>query len=475
LNFNVLLNAIHNRRALKMNAFYTKKISRRKFMLASAGMLAGLGTSSLMPVFANVAPQKSEVYQQLSAKIEPNPEIKVLRWSEFVRSEKEIWLANTRRWEELTGARVTTDFLPWNELRPNAAMEAAIGTGHDIVFGFHDDPHLYPDKLVDLTDVAEYLGNKYGGWYPVCSIYGRSTRTNRWIALPVGLLGQGINYRKSRIREAGYESLPMDTEMFLKCCKALRAKGYFTGFPLGHAVGDANGWTHWWLWSFGGKTVESDGETIAINSRQTLQALDTARQLYETMLPEVGNWLDPDNNAAFLNGGISLTYNGSSIVYQAQQFNPKVYADLGVTNLPSGPVGRPVELSSISLGYVFQHTLVPNAAKHFLAYMLEAEQYGKWLENSYGYITQSLKHYYDLSFWTQDPRITPYRECASRMLPNGYAGPLGPKSAAAMSEYIVVDMFADVCMARRTPRQAALFAEKKLMQLYRKGSSRSMS
>ena len=30
-----------------------------------------------------------------------------------------------------------------------------------------EDAHQYPDKLVDVTDVANYLGNKYGGWYDV--------------------------------------------------------------------------------------------------------------------------------------------------------------------------------------------------------------------------------------------------------------------------------------------------------------------
>ena len=53
------------------------------------------------------------------------------------------------------------------------------------------------------------------------------------------------------------------------------------------------------------------------------------------------------------------------------------------------------------------------------------------------------------------------------MLPNSYAGPLGTTSAAAMSEYIIVDMFADACTGRRIPKQAALAAEKRLARLYK--------
>ena len=46
------------------------------------------------------------------------------------------------------------------------------------------------------------------------------------------------------------------------------------------------------------------------------------------------------------------------------------------------------------------------------------------------------------------------------MLWNGYAGPLGPASAAAMSEYVIVDMFADVCVGGKSPKTAALDAKK---------------
>lgn len=450
-----------------MGTFKFEGTSRRTFLKSSLQGLAGMSVSGLFP---GVSTAESGRLTKLSSpvfRVEKEPVLKVLRWSEFVKSEKEIWLANTRRWEELTGGRVETDFLPWTDVRPKAAMEATIGSGHDIVFGFHDDPHLYPDKLVDLTDLAEYLGKKYGGWYPICETYGRNVTTGRWIALPVGLPGTCINFRKNRLQEVGFATVPHDIEGFLKCCKALRAKGYYTGFSLGHAVGDANGWTHWWLWSFGGKTVDSDGKTISINSRETFLALETAKELYETMIPGVENWLDIHNNRAFLEGDISLTVNGSSIPYAAKQDYPSVYEDLMVTNLPVGPVGRPTELSTISLGFVFKHSPFPNAAKHYLAFMYEDEQYGKYLANSYGYITQSLKHYYDLPSWTEDPRITPYRECSSRMIPNGYAGPLGPTSAAAMSEYIVVDMFADACLGRRTFREAVVNAEKRLARLYR--------
>ncbi|HUL38238.1 MAG TPA: hypothetical protein VLW47_11165, partial [Thermodesulfobacteriota bacterium] len=70
--------------------------------------------------------------------------------------------------------------------------------------------------------------------------------------------------------------------------------------------------------------------------------------------------------------------------------------------------------------------------------------------------------------WTSDPKITPYRDCIANMLWNGYEGPEGPASAAAMAEYIVVDMMGDACVRGKSPKEAAQIAEERLLRYYKK-------
>ncbi|MFH1135033.1 MAG: ABC transporter substrate-binding protein [Pseudomonadota bacterium] len=453
-----------------MNKKTTNNISRREFMKKSALGLTGLSLAGIGPGFIDRQALAAAEAPRPTFSLEPNPTVKVLRWKAFIQDELDIWLANTRRWEELTGGRVVVDSLPWEEVRPRAAMEATLGAGHDLVIGWYDDPHLYPDALVDLTDLAEYLGSQYGGWYPICRTYGRDHRTGRWLGLPIGCSGLCMNYRLGWLHEAGFEAPPSRIDEFIKCCQALKAKGHPIGLALGRGSGDPTTWTHWWLWSFGGRAVEPDGKTMAINSPETLLALEAARELFETMIPGVENWLDSDNNNAFLSGQISVTNNGSSILSAAKQNYPEVAADLVVANFPLGPVGRPTELSLLSQAFIYKHSPVPNAARHYLLFMFEAEQYSRWIGGSQGYITQSLKAFHDLPAWKNDPRIEPYRECMDRMLPNGHAGPLGKASAAAMSEFIIVDMFSEACTGKKTPANAALAAEKRLARLYSAGS-----
>ena len=101
----------------------------------------------------------------------PPPEsgasIRVLRWKQFIQAEYDAFIANTKKFSEQTGVKVRVEAESWDDIRPKSAVAANVGAGPDIIMGTLDDPFKFPEKLLDLTDLAEYLGSKYGGWYPV--------------------------------------------------------------------------------------------------------------------------------------------------------------------------------------------------------------------------------------------------------------------------------------------------------------------
>ncbi|MBW2308192.1 MAG: extracellular solute-binding protein [Deltaproteobacteria bacterium] len=442
-----------------------KKISRRDFLKTTGAGLAGAGL--LSGSLSKLAGKAHAAVSPPDLAVEKDAVLRVLRWSPFVGSDKKYWEINTKKWEKATGRKVITEYLSWEDVRPKAAMEASVGAGHDIVLGWHDDPHLYPDKLLDVTDVAEYLGAKYGGWESVCFKYGIHPPTGRWIALPMGAPGQQIVYRQRWVKEAGYDKFPTDTENFIKLCKKLKRMGHPVGFAMGHAVGDGNNWVHTWLWSFGAKTVHKDG-SVAIKSSETRMALETMKELYDdAMIRGVASWLDPHNNKAFLANQISVTNNGISIYYAARQKFSDIAEDLNHASLPIGPAGKPTELHLFDPAFIFKHTPFPNAAKHYMAFMLEEPQCGPWTNAMRGYVTPGLKAYRDLPVWTEDPKHTPYRDCVKNMLWNGYEGPIGPASAAVMAEYVVVDLFANVCARGISIDKAIRTAEKAIARYYK--------
>jgi len=440
-----------------------RKIGRRTVLGWGLGAAGAAAAGSLAPAAAQGPGAK---YQPVHP-IEKGASLRLLRWSGFVKSDEEIWNANTRKFTDATGVPVNVEYITWEDVRPKAALAANLGSGPDLVMGWFDDPHIYPQKLIDLSDVAEDLGGHLGGWFDVARTYGYSQPLKHWVAVPIGATGQTLNHRVSWMKEAGLEKFPATNDDLLKLARALKQRGHPIGFALGHAVGDANAWVHWALWSHGGKAVEADSKTIAVNRQETWTALDYAKELHAQMAPGVGSWLDPNNNRAFLSGEISLTNNGISIYYAARKDFPQIAQDMEHAPFPVGPVGRPTELHVFSQAFVFKHSAAPNAAKEYLRFMLSPDQAGAWIDGMNGYVGSALKQYLELPVWTRDPKATPFRDALSRMLPNGYAGQPGQQAAAALAEFIVVDMFSDATVNAMSAKDAALRAEGRLRRIYR--------
>ena len=154
-------------------------IKRRDFLKATAGVAAGAAVGSgglLLP--ASAAAQATA----WNLKPEKGAKLRVLRWKRFVQGDEDVWAANTKKFTAMTGIEVRVDAEGWEDVRPKAAVAANVGSGPDIIISTMEDAHQYPDKLVDVTDLANYLGVKYGGWYDSARAYGMHGK-NRWVAI----------------------------------------------------------------------------------------------------------------------------------------------------------------------------------------------------------------------------------------------------------------------------------------------------
>jgi multiple sugar transport system substrate-binding protein len=435
--------------------------NRRDFLKTTAGVAAGAAAGTLF------APGIVHA-QQWSNQPEKGAKLRVLRWKRFVQGDEDAYMANAKKFSDKYGIEVRVDHEGWEDVRPKAAVAANTGAGPDIILSTNDDANLYPDKLVDVTDVCEYLGRKYGGWYPVCDQYLKPDG-KKWIGVPLGCAGNALVHRESMIKAAGFDNVPRDTDGFLRMMKALHAKGTPGGFALGNATGDGNTWTHWLVWAFGGKLVNEKNQVV-IDSPETLKALEYAKELYPTFIPGTLSWLDPNNNKAFLDGQISITNNGISVYYATKNAtDPKVKelaADVNHANFPIGPAGRPTEFNLFFNQMVFKYTKYPKAAKEFLRFMMEEEQVSPWLTASIGYVTPALTVYEKHPVWS-DPKSIPYRDAMKIMLPSGYAGKMGYASAGALADFIIVNMVAEAASGSKSPKEAAERAQKRAERYYK--------
>ncbi len=442
-----------------------KHVNRRSLLkgAAAAGAVGAMSQAGLLEfakAWAQTAPWKPEKGAKLT----------LLRWKRFIQAEEDAFMALVAAFTKATGVAVTVLNESLDDVQPKASVAANTGQGPDLFWGLYSLPHLFPAKVVDVTDVADYLGKKYGGWVPSAVTYGKSG--NRWIALPIGYNGNVINYRQSMIEAAGHKEVPKDTAGFLDLMKNLKAKNTPGGFALGRASGDGNAWVHWCLWAFGGNVVDAKDKVI-INSPETVKALEYAQQLYANFVPGTASWNDSFNNKAFLSGEISLTNNGVSIYAAAKagaDKDPKmkeIAADMNHALWPVGPVGKPTEFHIAYPMMIMRYSKFPQAAKAFMAFTLEKENYDKWLMGAVAYITHPLNAYDANPVWTSDPKLTVARDVAKRTLTAGGLGSVGEKAASALADFLVLDMFASVCTGRTTVKEAISVAERQAKRIYR--------
>jgi multiple sugar transport system substrate-binding protein len=166
---------------------------------------------------------------------ERGAQLSLLRWKYFVQAEDDAFVKALDAFTKATGVKVTVARESYGDVQPKASVAANTGAGPDLFWGLYSLPHLFPQKCVDVSDVADYLGRKYGGWAPSAVTYGKSG--NKWIAIPICYSGNIINYRISSLAKAGFSKFPQTTDEFLAYAKATKANGAPGGFALGHASG----------------------------------------------------------------------------------------------------------------------------------------------------------------------------------------------------------------------------------------------
>lgn len=433
-----------------------KDLSRRTFVQAStaAAILSSSSFFDWARAWAQAAPWKPEA----------GAKINLMRWRRFVEAEDAAFMKMVAAFKAATGVEVNVVNESFDDIQPKASVVANTGQGLDMVWGLYSLPHLFPQKCTDLSDVADYLGKKYGGWAPSAELYGKSG--GKWIGIPIATTGGLMNYRISSMEKAGFKEFPKDTASFLELVKALKKNNTPAGFALGHASGDANTWLHWALWSHGGQLVDKDDKVI-IDSPETAKALEFVKALYENFIPGTASWNDSSNNKIFVSGDLHLTSNGISVYVAAQKENKAVADDMNHAYMPIGPVGKPTELHLAFPILTFNFTKAPNACKAFTAFMLEAENYNPWVEAAQGYLSHFLNAYDQNPVWTADPKRTPYRDVSKRTLTPGGLGSLGEKAAAAIADFIVVDMFANYATGRESVKGAIAVAERQAKRIYR--------
>lgn len=337
------------------------------------------------------------------------------------------------------------------------------GSGPDLVMMSNYDAYLYPDALLDISDVAQQLAQENGGWYPIAQQLGQVNGT--WRAFPIYIYMHQMLYRKSVFQKAGIQQPPDTWAEFRTDLEKIKASGQKIE-PFGVSYGrsfDGQQFLIGVLMGYGSKVLSDDGTKVVFDSPETVAGLKYAVQLYRDGLidPTVVGWDDGTNNQAFLADRIAITFNGFSIKQQALTDFPDLAPDIGTAIYPRGPVTRVSFPTVLSYG-IRKSTQHPELAKNLLAFLMSHDSMTTVLEATHGAIGVPFKGFADMSIWKEPDFGTNLTAIES-------AGLFAPPSAATAqvdNSFVLVDMLANVLVKGMTPEQAVKTAADQMNQIY---------
>jgi multiple sugar transport system substrate-binding protein len=435
-------------------------IGRRTFLKAS-GAAAAAGTLGIAGILES---GRAPAWAQAK-------KVHILHWVDFVPAGDEELTRQVAEAGKALGAEITLERINANDMQARITAAIESGNGPDIFQMLHNWTHLYQKGCTDVGDLADWKRKDQGAYYELSEKAAQVG--NKWLALPYGVVGNAVVYRKDIFEEVG-EKAPKNWEENRRAAAKLKKKGFPMGQTLGHTFGDAPTFTYPYLWSWGGKEVETDGKTVAINSKESVESVKFLVAMYKEGYDEGGlAWDDTNNNRAFLSGTISATLNGASIYIESKRKPDQYKTDKGDQMwkhldhypLPGGPKGQ------YSYHVPFAHAVMSYSknqqlAKDFLKWLHSKEQFGKWFQIEAGYSVGSNKFWEQHPMWEKlDPPMKPYRTASGFARAFGYAGPFSARATEVYTKYIITDMYAKAVQGM-PPEESVKWAESELKKIY---------
>ncbi len=371
------------------------------------------------------------------------------------------------RWGKANpGWSADIQFVPDQDMLAKTSALVQAGSGPDIIQMKYNLPWLFADFCNDVSDVVEKIEKKNGPFYP--SIVANSRVNGVFRTVPWYYTPAAFHYRIDLWSQVGkphfVETLD---ELYTYGKKVKETTGIPVGEALGHANGDANTFWYGVMWGFGGQEVKKDGKTIAINSPETMAALNWAIKMWQDKVldPSVYSWDDSSNNRAYLAKTISCTENAASIYLVAADRDPALAQITGTCIRPAGPKAR--TMLQVNLGMsVMKWTKDPGAAKSLIEFLMDRANYIEWLTFSGlgAYPGPALDQ---LSLWHDRPKLKPFNDSVKYGRWPGWPGDPNKQSSEAVARFVVVDMFAKACQTGDA-KSALAEAERQLTAIYTK-------
>lgn len=328
-----------------------------------------------------------------------------------------------------------------------AAMDA--GNPPDVAYGDVYDFQVtakwaYEGKLEDVSSIIDPMRAKFEpSALSTTFLLNNAAQKRAYYAFPIKQQTMHIQYWKDMLSDAGFKEsdIPKDWKGYWSFwCEKVQAgyrqktgnRAFGTGFPMGVDSSDSFFSFLTFMDAYNVKLVNDSGKLL-VDDPAVRQGLINALSDYTAVYakgctpPSATNWKDPDNNVAFANKTIALTHN-ATISIAATQLDAsnnasltdaqratakKNYTELIATAaFPNKPDGSKMTYrAAVKTGVIFQAAKNKEAAKKFVAFMLDDANLTPYVEGSLGRWFPVTKAAQQSAFWKGDPhRLVVYNQ-----------------------------------------------------------------
>jgi multiple sugar transport system substrate-binding protein len=389
-------------------------------------------------------------------------------WQSFVEGADDFLRSQVDEFTKFTGIPVEVTFINPDETyaKYSAALEAPETLPDLIVF----DGVVFPQfqeagRLVDVSDVIANITKEAGGLNQ--ALVDGVTVDGKNYAIP-WLADAMASYFRTDVFEAAGLAVPTTFSELLDACPKVNIPGemYCVGLNI-NGFGDPEEFARHLLWSFGAAATDPAGKKAAINSPETIAALEYIKALADqgSFPPDFATSDDYSNNQWFQSGVIAYTINSGSISAWLANNDPELYENtLMAIPLSNDKGERLMSINPLTFA-ITTNTKYPELAKLLLEWMTSAENSWDYIESTnYAHVSCYNEMVTRLVIQENNNR----KALAETMVYSRYASWPAPLSSAATEIYssrVLSKMLLYVMTGEMTPEQAAADAETKINEI----------
>jgi multiple sugar transport system substrate-binding protein len=349
----------------------------------------------------------------------------------------------------------------WGEIYAKAPAAIAAGQGPDMLFAIPDFAPILKDigALTSVEDFVSELDAKHD--FVDTAVEAYSYDGGVW-AVPLYNMAMNLWYRKSVFEEAGVE-VPTTWEEWKAAAEKLSADGvHGIGLPANKQL-----YTDQTVYSFmvnGGATeIYNEDGTLRFDNPETVAAYEFYADMQKLSPADSTSWTWGEAEACFSSQSCAMVLQFTVIATYDSQAEGDA-DDLGVAAIPhaEGQEGHNTISYANAVMLLSRDEARLEAAKTFISFLLEPENYGRFLNMEPGlFMPVTADGAQAESFWS-DPMVQKYRSQIETVIANAENGRLFgftsgrtfPSIAAISAQNIIAETLQNIVVNGQSAAEA---------------------